>query len=578
MSSENPRKWRFTWEAQSHSPTLKLLLFDSQTKPSIQCNNLRVNLNLSQSHLLLTWIDENTDEFSLKVPIPKVLIDPDCPFSFRALDDHIEAKLVLLLPVDHPIFTNLSLVDDGESNDVLDCLKPLYMDSDLKSLSSMEEVHFYCRSCSTRLTANPLRHFVELPSVNWRETADNWFGACCCSFGGISEKLVNRYADAYTCAKGVCLLSPPAVTLCKDDLVECKFVDCDGIQRNESRKEYSGPIGLSEESMLYRGSNPKIDASCDNKNDSESVLDLDINGTLRSQHINSNNLSENVKCEVKEEEPDANRLFCVPSALDLSENVASRPGCCNSMHHALDDVEVSTHEVHQPSLLGQITRKAKENMANRRSILNGFLGGVFMARSYNLSMDVQWKQFVCPQCSTLLGAYPCADDDVPLDDGVRLFKCYLSTSLPVGGSADLFRKYNLEKMFTNQLVESAKDELSFRTVVRDLTTKNPMLQVVLVNPNSWYCTGSCEDAQCSVESVSKLELRPIIKLLFSNCSNNKESQLRVLQDWVSKNQADEFFMLPQLIEKLTETMTSAKNLLPPSCTFFQNLSLSFMLR
>ncbi|EEF40791.1 conserved hypothetical protein [Ricinus communis] len=532
MSSENPRKWRFTWEAQSHSPTLKLLLFDSQTKPSIQCNNLRVNLNLSQSHLLLTWIDENTDEFSLKVPIPKVLIDPDCPFSFRALDDHIEAKLVLLLPVDHPIFTNLSLVDDGESNDVLDCLKPLYMDSDLKSLSSMEEVHFYCRSCSTRLTANPLRHFVELPSVNWRETADNWFGACCCSFGGISEKLVNRYADAYTCAKGVCLLSPPAVTLCKDDLVECKFVDCDGIQRNESRKEYSGPIGLSEESMLYRGSNPKIDASCDNKNDT----------------------------------------------LDLSENVASRPGCCNSMHHALDDVEVSTHEVHQPSLLGQITRKAKENMANRRSILNGFLGGVFMARSYNLSMDVQWKQFVCPQCSTLLGAYPCADDDVPLDDGVRLFKCYLSTSLPVGGSADLFRKYNLEKMFTNQLVESAKDELSFRTVVRDLTTKNPMLQVVLVNPNSWYCTGSCEDAQCSVESVSKLELRPIIKLLFSNCSNNKESQLRVLQDWVSKNQADEFFMLPQLIEKLTETMTSAKNLLPPSCTFFQNLSLSFMLR
>ncbi|KAL1074155.1 hypothetical protein V6Z11_D11G270200 [Gossypium hirsutum] len=34
------------------------------------------------------------------------------------------------------------------------------------------------------------RNFVEMPSSDWREVADNWFGGCCCSFGGISEKLV----------------------------------------------------------------------------------------------------------------------------------------------------------------------------------------------------------------------------------------------------------------------------------------------------------------------------------------------------------------------------------------------------
>ncbi|XP_061953519.1 uncharacterized protein LOC133675962 isoform X4 [Populus nigra] len=172
---------------------------------------------------------------------------------------------------------------------------------------------------------------------------------------------------------------------------------------------------------------------------------------------------------------------------------------------------------------------------NQRSFLNGFLGDAFTARSYNLSTDIEWKQFVCSQCSSLIGAYPCANGDMPVDDGVRLFKCYISTSLPVGGPADLFRKYTPERMFTSQLVESAKDELSFRTVVRDLRTKSPMLQIVLVNPNSWCCSGDCLDTKSNTDSVLKLDLHPVIKVLFSDCSSNTESQLRVLEDWVTKN-------------------------------------------
>lgn len=38
---------------------------------------------------------------------------------------------------------------------------------------------------------------MDLPSVNWTDVADNWFGTCCCSFGGISEKLVTRYVKSY---------------------------------------------------------------------------------------------------------------------------------------------------------------------------------------------------------------------------------------------------------------------------------------------------------------------------------------------------------------------------------------------
>lgn len=134
MAIKNPRKWRFTWEAQSHSPTLRLFLFDSQTNPSIQCQDLKVTLNLSQSHVFITWIhqQETLNQVSLFAPIPKVLIDFDSPISYRALSDHIEVKLLLLLPVDHPIVSSIDsvlyLTEDVRSTSS-DVATPLVMDS-----------------------------------------------------------------------------------------------------------------------------------------------------------------------------------------------------------------------------------------------------------------------------------------------------------------------------------------------------------------------------------------------------------------------------------------------------------------
>lgn len=83
-------------------------------------------------------------------------------------------------------------------------------------------------------------------------------------------------------------------------------------------------------------------------------------------------------------------------------------------------------------------------------------------------------------------------------------------------------------MFTNQLLESAKDELSFRTLVRDLKTKSPMLQIVLLNPNAWCCTGYCSGMDSSTGPILKLDLQPIIKVLFSDCGSNSESQSRLV--------------------------------------------------
>lgn len=132
MSNKNPRKWRFTWEAQSHSPTLKLFLFDTHTNPSIQCHDLQLNLDLSRSLVSISWaqLSDSANRFSVDVPLPRVLVDPDSPLNIRALTEHIEVRLLLLLPVDHPIVSGLDSVLT-ESREIVeeDVKTPLVMDS-----------------------------------------------------------------------------------------------------------------------------------------------------------------------------------------------------------------------------------------------------------------------------------------------------------------------------------------------------------------------------------------------------------------------------------------------------------------
>ncbi|GMI78298.1 hypothetical protein like AT3G26750 [Hibiscus trionum] len=552
---KNPKKWRFTWEAQSHSPNLRLFLFDSQTKPSVQCRNLKVQLNLSQSHLLVSCLKEDEEEVSLRVPIPRVLIDSEAAVSVRALDDHIEVKLVLLLPVDHPIVSSFDVMFDSPENGdnaSFDVAKPLVMDTDLKSLSSMEGgVHFYCRNCSTRLTKSPLREFMEMPSIDWREVADNWFGTCCCSFGGISEKLVTRFANSYRCAKGVCLLNLTTVILCKDDLVACKLSN--GTHEYQPGLDFASDSGLSEDML---SSQERTDDLCEK---------------LSSIHLNNNCVSTSV------EEASGNENFSALPVSVFSDTETSVPGCCV---HTADHIqnhfdELSLTNVPETCPVDQSTSKL---LANQKLFLDGFLGNVFMAKSYNLSMDIDWVEFLCPNCLSILGACPFNNGGVPIDGAVRFFKCYISTCSSAGGSGDLFRKYSLERMFTNQLLENAKDELSFRTLVRDLKTKSPLVQIILLNPNSWCCSGYCLDTASAAESSLKLDLLPVIKVNFSDCGETAASQLRAHEDWIAKNVGDVVCMFARQVDELIRSLSSAKHILPPSYNFLQGLPLSSLPR
>ncbi|KAL8047363.1 hypothetical protein ABFX02_08G236100 [Erythranthe guttata] len=537
----NPSGWRFSWEAQSHTPILRLLLFNPDLKPSAQCRDLKLSLLPQQSQLTASFLEnESRIQQLVRVPVPRVLIDPESPLHFRVFDDHIEVKLVLLLPVDHPLVSDFdSILSNDEKKDEL---RPLSSDSDLKKLSCMKEIHFYCRNCSSKLTKD-LRYVKDMPSVNWADVADNWFGNCCCSFGGVTEKLVADYAKSYTCAPGVGLLSTSSVLLCKSDILGCEFPDLQPKKNSEAdlnspREKCSSRVLLNEPCTQVRA--VKSPYSEDKQ-------------MCNAEKGSSKNLV------------DDDSLLCTFPLLQIEENNVEKSQICDTGCCASDELSASP-------AVGM--REGNVVLENQKVFLDGYLGDGFMVRSSGLSKDIQWIEYLCPECSSLVGAYPCFDDNVPLDGGVRLFKCYISTCLPSNGSDDAFENYTLEKIFASQLLESARDELSFRTIVRDMQTKSPLLQIVLLNPNSWGCAGSLNPT----EPAPKLVLYPIIKTLFTSASHGMELDSRTLDDWVRKNQADEIYMFSSQIVELIRVLELANTLTPPSCTSLQGLFLSSMRR
>lgn len=91
----------------------------------------------------------------------------------------------------------------------------------------------------------------------------------------------------------------------------------------------------------------------------------------------------------------------------------------------------------------------------------------------------------------------------------------------------MYRGHTLERVFVNLLLEVAEDEISFRTVVRDLKTKRPMLQLVLLSSKAWLSSGYCYENDIS-GSHGTADLQPSVKLLYSDYSNASEADLRYI--------------------------------------------------
>ena len=69
------------------------------------------------------------------------------------------------------------------------------------------------------------------------------------------------------------------------------------------------------------------------------------------------------------------------------------------------------------------------------------------------------------------------------------------------------------------LLESARDEISFHTIVKDLNTRSPILHIVLINSKAWCFSGECIENEPSSCLTKRVDLQPVVKVLFSDCGS-----------------------------------------------------------
>ncbi|PWZ28567.1 hypothetical protein Zm00014a_020264 [Zea mays] len=560
------RQWRYTWEALTHLPLLRLYLFPRPAFSSSFPSDLRADLRLQGSLLHLSFsLPGDGATIALRVPVPRVLIDPSAPFECRAAaaGDHLELLLALVLPVDHPVVAAAFPPPAGA-----ELPAPLALRDDLKGLST-GDVHLYCRNCSSRLTKQPLRKIMEMPSVDWEDVADNWFGGCCTSFGGAGEKLVSQFISAYGRLEGTSLLDATAITV-ETDYLEANLmfqVACSPLGRDfvdmkkaifdvsDENDHTAGKIKLknSEEQakiIATHAQPPTILEEGPSVSSSETIGVSQTNQPVTSQI-----------------ETDTDVYF--EKELDLLLGDLGHCCCVNGSNGKVED---------SPS---QISLRNRQNMLeikrDYKLTKTISLGSSFVIKASNLLNDFEWVELFCGRCSSPLGSYPSQSSLVPADGRVRLFKCYTSTEIPVTGSHDVFRGHTLERVFVNLLLEVAEDEISFRTVVRDLKTKRPMLQLVLLSSKAWLSSGCCYENDTN-GSHGTTDLQPSVKLLYSDYRNASEADLRTVEEWASKYRAEELYMMRRQIDELTECLGSAMDNFPVSCSSLEGLLLSSLRR
>lgn len=308
-----------------------------------------------------------------------------------------------------------------------------------------------------------------MPSANWREVADNWFGACCCSFGGISEKLVSQYINNYNCAEGTCLVDAASVVICKDDLQDYTFQQC-----LEEYAEWKNP-DLMEHNVTHVLKEGGFENLCEGIPDvgltstcaahKVGRVDFDL-GTKSSGYKNSTNvlscpmLSSSDYCSTATSfskgttnvaQPSLDETQCAmdvdllklklkqysdilgnPPTASAEETSKDHCHCCEDRTEYLLDFH------HGRSALGKSITPTKSQ------IDNSHLGGGFMTRTSSILNDIEWIEFSCRNCLSPLGSYPYSKSkNVLADGGIRLFKCYISTCVPVGGPHDIFRSVSI---------------------------------------------------------------------------------------------------------------------------------------
>ncbi|KAL2630744.1 hypothetical protein R1flu_015430 [Riccia fluitans] len=618
------RSWRFAYEALTHVHSMRLFLFNPALTLPLRCQSLRAYLQptspfSSSPVVVCRWNSPEGDSHTVFVPMPFCLIDHSAPFVVQCRTDFIEVKLKLLpfggsfldgltfLGFSHrgiPTMRDGNRQTDAQQRDEA----PFSLASDAELLASKSSVSFYCRSCCAKLTHRPLSRVLELPSMEWRELADHWFGTCCCSDGAKTESLVAQFQQLMTPARGLCLVGSTVCIIHPGDLI-------------------SG--AESSQDTLSVGSYPdgRVDASEDLPGTSviiPEVINKPVNTVARSsQRLVVRDGPGTLASEASEADFCGSEVTSLGTEDDVSDQSKHTTDPEESLN--IDDVVVLGGEDHS---MGEVvegghncathcgerhgTRVAitvANSGAGTKPMANGFMSGSSAASS-----SPTWIPVHCHSCSSIVGATS------KEDGGVQLFKCHVSTDESGGGPEDIFRYHTLERVFCNELLVNNEANSSYRYIIRGANTKVPLLQLVLLNHESWNCSGSClgevssvsDDGHDSLRTketsrfldddddeednfmVSSPEtellvglgkeefppafLEPVMKVMFADISNFSAQDMSGVEEWAKKHQADDIYMLESEILSLTKALHENQRLFPASCATFEQFRSSFLIR
>lgn len=579
------KPWAFTYEALTHVHSLRLFLFNSVMPVPWRCVSLQATLAsespISSSPVVLCEFKVTAEGESqrLFVPLPVCLVDYSASLAAVARSDHIEIKLKLLssggsfvddLSLLGYTYRGEAIIRDGgiRSNSRERDESAFSLTSDAELLSSSNQgVTFHCRNCSATLTNQPISCFRALPSTEWRELADHWFGMCCCRDGVKTKSMMTRFEEFSTPTIGVCLVGSITCIVHRHDLVG-SVVDQD-LSACRNKDALCTPF-TEKEDKIRPADGLDVEISCKGNGDRYVALSTDPLAWV-----------EEVK-PLKDAVPPPSTV-CSHNVEE--ESVESATCCTGHGSEVLDD-------------------DLSDQSSKTETLANGFM---------NAFPSSKLTPFNCRKCADLIGAF-CGGTE-----GLQLFKCHISSDLSAGGPSDIFRFHTLERVFSNELFSNAEEDSSYRYVVRDLSSRLPLLQLVLINHESWVCSGSCVEDQSLLSESKRMRsltkedvfvetgpendvkvtfpsqecelmntlangksspvfLEPVMKLMFCDTSSFNAEELSEVESWGQKNQSDDIYMLGSEVKALSRSLQANRKLFPESCAAFQQFHLSFLAR
>jgi hypothetical protein len=274
---------------------------------------------------------------------------------------------------------------------------------------------------------------MEMPSLNWEDVADNWFGGCCTSFGGASEKLVSNYINAYGRLEGTSLLDVTSISIETDCLktnlsaqIACLTLSRDSVAHEEDIADVS--IGKDQTSG-------KIELESSEELANITCIHSETNGVTRQADQSGTSHLEN---DVDHSEKSRNDFYVEnleKSDKEIDRSLVDPYHCCSASEYSGKD-EGNPSPMPLENQNNQTLLETKRDYKLTKTIS---IGSSFIIKASNRLNDIEWVEFLCAQCSSPLGSYPSQCLLVPADGRVRLFKCYTSTELPVAGPHDVFR-------------------------------------------------------------------------------------------------------------------------------------------